>query len=176
MTYKQKNGKKTTINIRPLLKLIVAVFFLSILSVLGCATSDQVVDKDKTAAFEHGRKMVAEGRSQTEWMKRADALEQMKDWQGLLDWCLKWTKSEPKNAVAWGYLGNTYDNLKRYNDAIEAYRQSIRINPEDAEAWYMLGCVYLFSGNRAAALEVVQKLRRLDPEKADRLFDMVVPR
>jgi len=123
-----------------------------------------------------GRKTVVEGRSQTEWSKGVVALEEMKDWQGLLDWCLKWTKSDPNNAYVWYNLGAAYGYLKRHNDAIEAYRQSIRINPEDAEAWYMLGCVYLFSGNRAAALEVVQKLRRLDPEKADRLFDMVVPR
>ena len=47
MTYKR--------NIPSALKLIVSMFFLSILPVLGYA--DQVVDKDKT---------VAEGRSQTE--------------------------------------------------------------------------------------------------------------
>ena len=45
-----------------------------------------------------GRKPAAEGRSQTEWLKRAIALEKMKDWQGLLDWCRKWTKSEPEDA------------------------------------------------------------------------------
>ena len=77
-----------------------------------------------------GRKPVAEGRSQTEWLKRAIALEQMKDWQGMLDWCRKWTKSEPKNADAWYNLGIAYVNLNRYNDAIEAYRQALRINPK----------------------------------------------
>jgi tetratricopeptide (TPR) repeat protein len=183
-------------------KLIVAVFFLSILSLSGYSfTSNQVAAKVKT---------VAEGRSQTEWVERAAALVQMKDWQGLLDWCLKWTKSEPENIGAWYGLGLAYSGLNRYNDAVGAFRQAVRINPEDAGAWYCLGgayaylnrfndaieachqairidpestkawCIlgvaYLLSGNRTAALEVVQKLRRLDPERADALSDLIVPR
>ena len=63
----------------------------------------------------------------------------MKDWQGLLDWCRKWTKSEPKNADAWYGLGIAYNKLKRHDDAIEAYRQALHIDPEDADAWNNLG-------------------------------------
>jgi serine protease Do len=48
MTYKRKNGKGTMMNIPSVLKLIVVVFFLSILPVLGYAlTPDQVFDKVK---------------------------------------------------------------------------------------------------------------------------------
>ena len=65
-----------------------------------------------------GRITVASGRSQTEWLKRAIALEKLKDWQGLLDWCRNWTKSEPKNAEGWNHLGVAYGNLKRY---VESY-------------------------------------------------------
>jgi len=70
------------------------------------------------------------------------ALEKMKDWQGLLEWCLKWTKSEPENADAWHSLGGAYGYLNRYNDAVEAYRQAIKINPENADAWHNLGVAY----------------------------------
>ena len=79
-----------------------------------------------------GRTPAAQGRSHTEWLKRAIALETTKDWQGLLEWCRKWTKSEPENADAWNELGIAYNDLNRYNDAIEAYRQasgSIRSMP-----------------------------------------------
>jgi hypothetical protein len=31
-------------------------------------------------------------RSLSEWRKRADSLNEMEDWQGMIDWCLKWTK------------------------------------------------------------------------------------
>lgn len=123
-----------------------------------------------------GRKIVAAGRSETEWVKRTIALAQLKDWQGLLDWCGKWTKSEPKNADAWFGLGAAYAELNRPNDAIEALLQAVRINPKDATACYGLGLAYSISGNRAAALEAVRELRRLDPKMADELFNLIVPR
>jgi hypothetical protein len=47
-----------------------------------------------------GRKTVAKGHSQSEWVMRVIALQKMENWKGLLDWCRMWTKSEPKNADA----------------------------------------------------------------------------
>ena len=93
-----------------------------------------------------GRKSVVEGHSQTEWQKRAFALAELKDWQGMFDWCRRWTKSEPKDFVAWNWLGIAYDGLKRYDDAIEAYRQSLRFfpatHPGDDVVWRHLGQAY----------------------------------
>ena len=63
-------------------------------------------------------KAAAEGHSQTEWVKRAIALEQMKDWRGLLDWCRKWTKNEPEDTEAWYGLGIAYGKLHRYNEPL----------------------------------------------------------
>ena len=122
-----------------------------------------------------GRKQASEEHSKSEWMKRAIALEEKKDWLGMLDWCQKWTKSEPNNANAWYGLGIAYGWLKRYDDAVEALRQAIRINPEHALAWYILGATYAHSGNKTAAMNAVQELRRLDPERADKLFNLIVP-
>jgi tetratricopeptide (TPR) repeat protein len=113
-----------------------------------------------------GRKTVAEGRSQTEWLKRAIALAQMKDWQGLLDWCRKWTKSEPEHATAWEFLGATYYDLKRYNDAIEAYRQAIRISPEYAGAWKNLGVAYSIINHYNDAIDAFRQAIRINPEYA----------
>ena len=123
-----------------------------------------------------GDKTVVEGRSQTEWLKRAIALEKLEDWHGMIDWCRKWTKIEPKNADAWYSLWVAYGNLKDYNDAIDANLQALRIKPEYAEAWNNLGVNYYVSGNRSAALEAVRELRSLDPKKADKLFNLIVPR
>jgi len=123
-----------------------------------------------------GRKPVTERRPQTQWLKRATALEQSKDWQGLLDWCRKWTNDEPENVNAWFGLGIAYGKLTRYQDAIDAFRQAVRINPTYARAWYNLGVAYGKSGNRTSALDSVRALRRLDPASADRLFNAIVPR
>ncbi|MFO7971449.1 MAG: trypsin-like peptidase domain-containing protein [Desulfobacterales bacterium] len=76
-----------------------------------------------------GRKVVTGEYGQFEWLARAMALYEAEDWQGMLDWCQKWTKSEPEDALAWLVLGFAYLNLSRYNDAADAHRQAIRIDP-----------------------------------------------
>jgi len=113
-----------------------------------------------------GRKPAAGENSRTEWEKRAIALEQMKDWQGLLDWCLKWTKSEPENAEVWFCLGGAYGYLNRDDDAIEAYRQAIRINPELAGAWGNLGAAYNSIKRYNDAIEAYRQAIRINPEDA----------
>jgi len=113
-----------------------------------------------------GRKTVAEGRSQTEWLKRAIALDKLKDWQGLLDWCLKWRKSEPENASAWCNLGVAYYKINRYNDAIEAYSQALRIDPEYAEAWNNLGGAYHDLKRYNDSIEAYRQALHINPELA----------
>jgi Flp pilus assembly protein TadD len=113
-----------------------------------------------------GRKTVSGGLGQTEWLKRAIALQQMKDWQGTLDWCRKWTKSEPLNAEAWFGLGVAYTNLKSYNDAIETFRQALHINPEYADAWYNLGSTYGNFKRYDDAIEAYRQALRNNPDYA----------
>ena len=60
----------------------------------------------------------------------------------MLDWCQKWTKSQPESALAWNNLGLAYRNLNRHNDAIEAYRQALRIDPAYSSAWNNRGNAY----------------------------------
>jgi Flp pilus assembly protein TadD len=114
-----------------------------------------------------GRKPAAEGRGQTEWWKRAVALEKMKDWQGLLGWCLEWTKSEPEYAEAWDNLGLTYGYLKRFNDSIDAFRQALRINPELISAWKHLGLTYSILNRHNDAIESYRQALRINPKDAD---------
>jgi tetratricopeptide (TPR) repeat protein len=156
----EKEGMRE--NIPSILKLIVAVFFLTILpaqvNALTPGQGGEWIDKVKSSS-----KTIDNARSQIEWRKRFFTLLELEDWHALLGWCKKWTESEPKDAKAWCYLGIAYKHLKLYNDAIKAYRQATQIDPEYADAWYNLGLAYFLSENRAAALEAVQKLRRLDP-------------
>ena len=113
-----------------------------------------------------GHKPAAEGRSRTQWLKRSLALEDRQDWQGMLDWCRKWTKSEPETAQSWCNLGLAYFYLKRYNEAIEAYRQALRINPEFAEVWYNLGLTYGNLDRYNDAIEAYRQALRINPELA----------
>ena len=111
-----------------------------------------------------GRKPAAEGPSHTEWLKRAFALEQTKDQQGLLEWCRKWTKKEPENVDAWYNLGISHLHLDRYSEAIEAYRRAIRIDPKNTYAWNGLGLAYRCLKRYDDAIEAYRQALRIDPK------------
>jgi len=113
-----------------------------------------------------GRKLVAEGYSQTDWLITAAVHEGLKNWQDMLNWCRKWTKSEPKNALAWFSLGAAYEGLNRDNDAIKAYRQAVRIDPEYVFAWNGLGFVYERIKRYNDAIKAYQQALRINPEYA----------
>ena len=121
-----------------------------------------------------GPKIVSEGYSQSEWVKGSVALEKRKDWKGLLDWSLKWTKSEPENALAWYNRGYAYDELKRYNDAIEALQQAVRIDPEYAAAWNNIGAAYVELKRYNDAIEALRQAVRFDPEDANSWYNLGV--
>lgn len=110
-----------------------------------------------------GSKPTTERRNHIEWLKEAIALDTAKDLQGLLDWCLKWTKSESKDAIAWYHLGVTYYDLNRYNDATEAYHQAIRIDPEYASAWINLGSSYYNLNRYDDAIKAYSQAIRILP-------------
>jgi tetratricopeptide (TPR) repeat protein len=121
-----------------------------------------------------GRVPAAEGRGHAEWLKRAAALEAAKDWQGLLEWCRKWTKSEPGDAWAWYNLGIAYGHLTHYDDAIEAFRQSIRIDPEHSWTWFYLAYAYGLLNRYDDAIEAYRQAIRIDPKDADAWNNLAV--
>jgi tetratricopeptide (TPR) repeat protein len=167
-------------NIPSILKLIVAVSLATLSAQVEALTPDQVFDKvknsivvAKTLDAQGGamgeikpsrRTDTNKGPSPSEWVKRTTALHKFKDWQGMLEWCLKWTKNEPKNADAWYNLGVACANLKRYNDAIDAYRQAIRINPKDAGSWNNLGIVYDELKRYNDAIDAYRQAIRINPK------------
>ena len=121
-----------------------------------------------------GRKPATEDYGQSEWVKRSIALENLKDWQGLLDWSRKWTKSKPESALSWYGLGFAYNTLNRYNDAIEAFRQALRINPEYRDTWHNLGVAYMKLERFSDAIEALRQALRIDPEYANAWYGLGV--
>ena len=145
------------------MRVISVIGFLAILPVPGYALT-RAMAADWTSEVAPDRKPVAEGH--TEWLKRAIVLEKKKDWQLLLDWCRLWADSESENVAAWYNLGITYYELKRYNEAVEAYRQAMRIDPGHAAVWTNLGAAYHVLDRYNEAIEAYRQAIRIDPKDA----------
>jgi len=124
------------------------------------------------AEVKPGRRPAAEGPSYTEWWERVIVLEKTEDWQGLLDWCRKWTKREPKSADAWCNLGFAYGILGLHNDAVKACRQAIRINSENADAWTCLGVAYDGLHRYSNAIEAYRQAIRINPQYARTWYEI----
>jgi tetratricopeptide (TPR) repeat protein len=101
------------------------------------------------------------------WLNQTIALEEKKDWNGLINHALKRIKAFPQDALAWYALGLAYGESGQTAKAIEAYNQVIRINPEYREAWYNLGVEYGESGQPAKEIEAYQQAIRINPEYAN---------
>ncbi len=100
-------------------------------------------------------------------LTRAIALEEKEDWQGLLKLSQQWVKREPENTVAWYGLGMSYNGLKQYDRAIQAYREALRIQPELAETWYNLGVAYNNLKQYDRAIQAYREALRIQPEDAE---------
>ena len=66
-----------------------------------------------------------------------------------------------------------YCDLGRLNEAIDAFKQTIRINPSDAEAHFLLGSLYSSNGDKGSALEEYKVLKDIDKDKAGELFNSI---
>lgn len=90
-------------------------------------------------------------------------MEKHEAWPALLDWAQRWTQAEPENALAWYVLGRAYGELKRYPEAIAAYRQDLRLSPEDAFAHNNLGNAYRNSRRHLDSLQAYRAALRIKP-------------
>jgi len=102
-----------------------------------------------------------------EWVNKVDEFQEKKDWPGMINHALRWTKAHQEDAMAWYSLGVAYGESNQPAKAIEAFQQALRINPEDADAWNNLGVAYGESNQIANAIEAFQQTLRINPEVAD---------
>ncbi len=66
--------------------------------------------------------------------------------------------AKPGNADAWNYIGFSHRKLKKFDQAMTAYRKALAINPAHRGANEYLGELYLQTGDLAKAQERLKKL------------------
>lgn len=79
--------------------------------------------------------------SNTGMFNMGDALYKSKDYEGsrkVLEASVKTTKDKKEQARAYHNIGNTYLEQKKWEDAIGAYKQSLKLDPTDADTKYNL--------------------------------------
>ncbi len=114
-------------------------------------------------------------KGELDWFNRtAGALAEKEDWRGLQKLSQQWVKSEHENAMAWYSLGIAYNQLKQYDQAIQAYRELLRIRPEDADTWHILGTIYNVLKQYNQAIQAYREALRIQPEDADAWFNLGV--
>jgi len=64
-------------------------------------------------------------------------------------------------------LGNTYDNLDLYDEAVDAHEKALELNPDYFKAWVNLGITYRHEGDLDRAEESYNKALNLAPDYAE---------
>ncbi|TXB66590.1 tetratricopeptide repeat protein [Phaeodactylibacter luteus] len=70
-------------------------------------------------------------------------------------------------AQAYAVLGNTYNQLGYYQEAIDAHQQALEIRPDTASYWTNLGICYRLTGQYDKAASCYEKAISLDPGYAE---------
>lgn len=69
-------------------------------------------------------------------------------------------------------LGNALYVLKRYDEAISAYEESLQIHPQFAECWKNLGSAYHDRGDQAEARRAYEEVLKIEPRKFEALYSL----
>jgi tetratricopeptide (TPR) repeat protein len=76
-------------------------------------------------------------------------------------------------ADAYNNLGLAYAGLKKWDEAVNAYREALRIVPNYAGATYNLGIAYVGLGQGQLALPLVEKLKPVNWDLQARLWNAI---
>jgi hypothetical protein len=98
--------------------------------------------------------------------EQAKVLQSRRDWNGLKKLASDWTKTEPKSAAPWLYLGLADDQLNQPNEAINAYEQCLTFDPKVALGWMYLAADYHKTGQPQKVAELLSKLTAINPSIA----------
>lgn len=81
---------------------------------------------------------------------------------------LKDLKEDMRHSAAASYmLGECYENMSMWHDALHYYRSAAKIDPLFGDAWLSIGVVIFKLGNPDEALAYIKKALKLDPGNVD---------
>jgi tetratricopeptide (TPR) repeat protein len=98
----------------------------------------------------------------------ANAFRSRQDWNGLLQYCQQWTRSQPNEAMGWYYLGSTYGlGFKQPANAVAPFQKAVQLKPDWALVWNALGFTYMDLKRYDDAAGAFRKCVEFEPSKAN---------
>jgi Flp pilus assembly protein TadD len=94
-------------------------------------------------------------------LAKARELIAKKDWGTAVTTLERFTRANPANADGFNLLGYSYRNLKRYDDALVAYKQALTLDPKHRGAHEYIGIAYIQMGQLDKAKEHLDALDKI---------------
>jgi Flp pilus assembly protein TadD len=94
-------------------------------------------------------------------LAKARALIDKKDWGAAATVLESFTRANPADADGFNLLGYSYRNLKRYDDALVAYKQALKLDPKHRGAHEYIGIAYIQMGQLDKAKEHLDALDKI---------------
>ncbi|MEM7008025.1 MAG: tetratricopeptide repeat protein [Thermodesulfobacteriota bacterium] len=102
-------------------------------------------------------------------VQKAFILEKQDDLEGSLKLMEKVYQNDPNNEIVVNYLGRTYRNLDRDQDAVKLYNTYLETNTDSKTILYSLGVIYYLNEQIPESLDAMKRLIKIDPNNADAL-------
>lgn len=100
------------------------------------------------------------------WLKKGDALSDLKRYHDALYCYDKVLQINPESADAWNLKGICLSDLKRYEDAMESFDEAILLDPTRASTWNFKGVCFFILEKFGKALECFDRATKLNTEFA----------
>ena len=95
--------------------------------------------------------------------QKAEDLFKKKQYISAEKWYLEVVKKDPKNSKVYSRLGTIYLDQRNFEDAKEAFKESIRLDDRVASRFFNLSYVYNALGDLREASNYAKRALRLDP-------------
>jgi tetratricopeptide (TPR) repeat protein len=100
-------------------------------------------------------------------LERGKKLRENKQFAAALQAHQEAVRLHPENGNAWFYLGMSYVDVGRFEEARYSLKRSVLASPKDAANWYGLCLVHYLLEDYARVVTTCQQVVRIDPKLAD---------
>lgn len=120
-----------------------------------------------------GKALWEEEESKKPYYMQAAVPESREDWPQLMTVAEKWTQAEPSTAEAWFVLGIAAENLKKTEQAEEAFKKAAALDSNNYDALMHLGFIAKERGDTAEMHRIQVAIANIDQELANEYSEIL---